>query len=41
MRRVGFLIWKELIELKADPRLFGIVVAARNPVSEESHAAGA
>ena len=28
MRRVGFLIWKELIELKADPRLFGIVIVA-------------
>ncbi len=28
MRRVGFLIWKELIELKEDPRLFGIVIAA-------------
>jgi len=28
MRRVGFLIWKELLELKADPRLLGIVVVA-------------
>ena len=28
MRRVGFLIWKELIELKGDPRLFAIVIAA-------------
>ena len=28
MRRVRFLVWKELLELKADPRLFGIVVAA-------------
>jgi ABC-2 type transport system permease protein len=28
MRRVGFLIWKELIELKDDRRLFGIVIAA-------------
>ena len=28
MRRVGFLIWKELIELKEDPRLFGIVILA-------------
>ena len=28
MRRVGFLIWKELIELKADPRLFGMVIVA-------------
>jgi ABC-2 type transport system permease protein len=28
MRRVGFLIWKELIELKEDPRLFAIVIAA-------------
>ena len=28
MRRVGFLIWKELIELRQDPRLFGIVVLA-------------
>jgi ABC-2 type transport system permease protein len=28
MRRVGILIWKELIELKADPRLFAIVIAA-------------
>jgi len=28
MRRVGILIWKELIELKEDPRLFAIVIAA-------------
>ena len=28
MRRVGFLIWKELIELRRDPRLFGIVIIA-------------
>jgi ABC-2 type transport system permease protein len=28
MRRVGFLVWKELIELKGDPRLFGIVIMA-------------
>ena len=28
MRRVAFLVWKELIELKADPRLFVIVIAA-------------
>jgi drug efflux transport system permease protein len=28
MRRVGYLVWKELIELKADPRLFGIVIVA-------------
>jgi ABC-2 type transport system permease protein len=28
MRRVAFLLWKELIELKDDPRLFGIVVMA-------------
>jgi ABC-2 type transport system permease protein len=28
MRRVGFLVWKELIELRQDPRLFGIVVLA-------------
>src|SRR6476620_5684231 len=28
MRRVGFLVWKELIELKADPRLFGLVIVA-------------
>lgn len=28
MRRVGFLIWKELIELKSDPRLIGVVVLA-------------
>src|SRR5882757_9809 len=28
MRRVGFLIWRELIELKEDPRLFGIVILA-------------
>ena len=27
-QRVGFLIWKELIELKEDPRLFGIVILA-------------
>ena len=24
----GFLIWKELIELRQDPRLFGIVIMA-------------
>ena len=28
MRRIGFLVWKELIELRQDPRLFGIVVMA-------------
>ena len=28
MRRVCFLIWKELIELKGDPRLFGLVIVA-------------
>src|SRR2546428_3482611 len=28
MSRVGFLIWKELIELRGDPRLFGVVVLA-------------
>ena len=28
MKRVGFLIWKELIELKDDPRLFGVVILA-------------
>ena len=28
MRRVGFMIWKELIELKGDPRLFGLVIVA-------------
>jgi ABC-2 type transport system permease protein len=28
MRRVAFLLWKELLELKDDPRLFGIVVLA-------------
>lgn len=28
MRRVRFLIWKELIELGQDPRLFGIVIMA-------------
>ena len=28
MHRVRFLIWKELIELRQDPRLFGIVVMA-------------
>src|SRR5262245_37582310 len=28
MRRVRFLIWKELIELGQDPRLFGIVIIA-------------
>jgi len=28
MRRVFFLIWKELIELRQDPRLFGVVVVA-------------
>ena len=28
MRRVRFLVWKELLELKADPRLFAIVIAA-------------
>jgi drug efflux transport system permease protein len=28
MRRVAFLIWKELIELKEDRRLFAVVIAA-------------
>lgn len=28
MQRIRFLIWKELIELRQDPRLFGIVVLA-------------
>jgi ABC-2 type transport system permease protein len=28
MRRVGFLIWKELLELRQDPALFGLVVFA-------------
>ena len=28
MRRIRFLIWKELIELGQDPRLFGIVILA-------------
>jgi len=28
VRRVFFLIWKELIELRQDPRLFGVVVIA-------------
>src|SRR5262245_61081119 len=28
MRRIVFLIWKELIELKEDPRLFAIVIVA-------------
>ena len=28
MRRIRFLVWKELIELRQDPRLFGIVIMA-------------
>jgi ABC-2 type transport system permease protein len=28
MRRVRYLVWKELIELRRDPRLFGIVIMA-------------
>ena len=28
MRRIRFLIWKELIELRQDPRLFGVIVIA-------------
>ena len=28
IRRIRFLVWKELIELRQDPRLFGIVVMA-------------
>lgn len=28
MKRVGRLVWKELIELRQDPRLFGIVILA-------------
>jgi len=28
MRRIGYLVWKELIELRSDPRLFGIVIVA-------------
>jgi ABC-2 type transport system permease protein len=27
-RRIGFLVWKELIELRRDPRLFSIVIMA-------------
>src|ERR1700675_2018172 len=28
MRRIRCLVWKELIELRQDPRLFGIVIVA-------------
>src|SRR3954468_9833078 len=28
MRRIRILVWKELIELRADPRLFAIVIVA-------------
>ena len=28
MRRLRFLMWKELLELRQDPRLFGIVIVA-------------
>jgi len=28
LRRVGLLVWKELIELRQDPRLFGVVIVA-------------
>jgi ABC-2 type transport system permease protein len=28
MRRIGFLVWKELIELRRDPRLIGVVILA-------------
>ena len=28
MRRIRFLVWKELIELRRDPHLFFILVAA-------------
>jgi ABC-2 type transport system permease protein len=28
VRRVRFLIWKELLELKSDPRLFGVLIVA-------------
>lgn len=28
MQRIRFLVWKELIELRRDPRLFGIVILA-------------
>ncbi len=28
MRRIRFLVWKELIELRRDPRLFAVVVLA-------------
>ena len=28
MRRIYFLVWKELIELRRDPRLFAIVIVA-------------
>ena len=28
MRRIRILVWKELIELRQDPRLFGIVILA-------------
>ena len=28
MRRLGFLVWKEFLELRMNPRLFGVVVVA-------------
>ena len=28
MRRLWYLMWKELLELRQDPRLFGIVFVA-------------
>ena len=28
MRRISFLVWKELIELRRDPRLFAVVIVA-------------
>src|SRR5262245_36515549 len=28
MGRIGLLVWKELIELRQDPRLFGVIVVA-------------
>jgi drug efflux transport system permease protein len=28
MRRIAFLVWKELIELRRDPRLFAVVIVA-------------
>ena len=30
MQRLRFLVWKEFLELRKDPQLFGVVVSRRS-----------